>query len=234
MIPVPRIEKISPLKYKKPYFSVFFDDGQSFRIHQDLVGQYALAENLELNGEKISEIQSAAEKKEATEYAYLFLSYRGRSEKEMRERLKRKGFSEPTADQVIQTLKSQSLINDVELAKNLTDSRFKNRLWGRSRVRQDLVKKGIEPKMAEEVSREIESQMPEDLADEDERAYRLLMKRKEQIKSLDVRTQHRRLFGYLARRGFSFDVIEKVLSRYKREVNFGKSGEAPGAGEEQN
>lgn len=212
-----KISKIVPQRYKKQYCSIFFDGNDSFRLHKEIIAQYRLQENMDLNEESFSAIKFAGEKKEALEYAQLFLSYRSRSEKEMRERLKRKKFALAVIDSVIQELKEHRLINDLEMAKVFAESSLKTRLWGKHRVRQDLLRKGIEPKLAETIVEEAASESGGEIPSEEERAWQLLLKRKGQIQRLDAHTAYRRLFSYLVRRGFSYDTIEKAMNRYSKE-----------------
>lgn len=174
---------------------------------------------MEIDAKKFEELKFCGEKKEAIEYAYLFLTVRSRSEKEMRDRLKRKGFSSEVIHSVIPELKSQNLIDDLKLAKNLTESLLKEQLCGRDRVREQLIQKGIDPDLAEKITQKVEDEKPGEILNEEERAYQLLLKRKKQMISLDSHTIYRRLFNYLSRMGFQFDTIEKVMNRYQKETH---------------
>lgn len=221
-----KVTKVEPGRFKKELVTVFFGPEFHLKLHKEVAARYGLAEGAEVPEEKLTEIKAAGDRKEATEYALLFLSYRPRSEKEMSERLKRKGYEPETVAAVIEDLKGMNLINDVQVAKDMAESRLKSRLLGDQRVRQDLIRKGFDKDTAEEAVRGLTAdEQAGDIPDEDERAYQALVRRRKQIREADYRTLHRRLFGYLSRRGFSYDTIERALQRFKREERFGDTGE---------
>ncbi|MEK7712781.1 MAG: RecX family transcriptional regulator, partial [Nitrospirota bacterium] len=58
-------------------------------------------------------------KADAIRYAYRLLSYRDRSEKELTNKLKWKGFSEEIIQQTINHLSEKGFINDTALALSL-------------------------------------------------------------------------------------------------------------------
>jgi regulatory protein len=220
-----KVTKIEPGRFKKEFVTVFFGTEFHLKLHQDVAAAYRLAEGAEVPEEKIAEIKAAGRKKEALEYAMLFLSYRPRSQREMSERLKRKGFEPEVTAAVLEDLKNLRLIDDSQFARDLAESRIKNRLQGDARVREDLIRKGIDRKLAEDAVRDLSDAEREDVPDEDERAYQALVKRRNQIHNADDRTVQRRLFGYLSRRGFAYDTVERALQRFKRESRSGEAEE---------
>ncbi len=153
---------------------------------------------------------------DALNLAYQILSRRAFSEKALRERLKKKGLEDRMIETVIEKLKEQKLVSDSVLAQNLAESRVQNRLWGDYRIEMDLIKKGL-PK--DEVKTALKNASEsEDAVSEEERAYLLILRRMKQIKADDENSFDRKLFGFLARRGFDPDTIHSALERYRRET----------------
>ncbi len=212
-----KILRIVPQKYKKEYRTVFIGPEVSIKLHEDVVAQFKLIEGAEISEATLSELKSIEDRKEAVEYAYLFLSYRTLSSLEMIERLKRKGFSKEIIQDTMEQLKSQKLINDADFAAHYAEEKLKYRMVGEERVHEELVRKGIDRETAEQVVRSVKSENADEILSEDERAYRSLLKRSRQIKEIDSHTQHRRLYGHLARQGFEADIIERVINRFRKE-----------------
>lgn len=212
-----KILKIVPLRFKKQYSTVFFERDISIKAHEDLVAQFHLHEGLEMSEEDLENLKASEERKEALEYAYLFLSYRTRSSREMQDRLTRKGFGKEVVHHTLEDLKQKKLLDDVEFTKTFVEGRLRHRLEGEHKIQRELYNKGIDRETAAEILRTVKEEGKDDLPDEEERAFRSLMRRARQIKEIDSHTQHRRLYGHLARQGFSPDVIEKALNRYRRE-----------------
>ena len=80
----------------------------------------------------------SAEKARA--YAFLLLKFRLRSENELRERLKQKGFSPELAEDTISFLKDREFLDDRVFAKGWVASRLKRPL-GLRRIQQELAQK---------------------------------------------------------------------------------------------
>jgi regulatory protein len=155
--------------------------------------------------------------REAMDAALFLLKFRGRSEKELGERLAKKGFEAGISSATIARLKELNLVNDESLAKGLTEG---GRRAGRGeiRLRQDLWKRGIPRDIIQRVLSEQPLEGENVPPDESARARDALAKRLKRFKTegLDRRTIYGRLGGYLARQGFSPDVVRDTLDGFFR------------------
>lgn len=139
-------------------------------------------------------------------YALRLLGYRGRSERELRDRLTAKGFSDETVAQTVTALLQTGLINDTILAEHAKRQALQDKLLSYEGTRRFLSRKGI-PKEV------IEATVAYDEDSEYENARRLLEKRLRFQKN-GIRPQDRkRLWNFLVRRGFSFEVIKKAMKQ---------------------
>ncbi len=139
------------------------------------------------------------------DYAFLLLSFRMRSKDEMRQRLIKKGYTEDEVNGVIDKLEGLNYLNDREFAQTWVKSRIVSKPLGRSLMFRELKRKGISVDIIEDVLNESLKGY-----DEYEVAKELALKRLGKIKVRDSK-MWQRLSGYLARRGFSYEVIQKVL-----------------------
>jgi regulatory protein len=141
------------------------------------------------------------------ERALNLLSYKPRSLAEMRSRLMEKAWAEEAVvDQVIARLEELGYLNDEEFAANFANSRLTAKPIGRSRLRRDLRRKKLP-------SETIENALDEayDQQSEEELIDRAISKRVRLKGAPTDREEAKRLFDYLIRRGFSYDlVIRKV------------------------
>jgi regulatory protein len=140
--------------------------------------------------------------------AYHYLTYRPRSEGEIRQWLRKRGFSNEIAEKTIARLREQNLSDDLAFAQFWKD----NRLSFRPRSKR-LIKKELRGK---KVDAEIIAQVTQDIDDE-EVAYRLGSGRMSALAHLDYPGFCRRLSSYLAYRGFSYQVIRETAARLWRE-----------------
>lgn len=159
-------------------------------------------------GERLHDAAMAKTLYERTfERALNLLSYRPRSRAEMRARLMEKDWSDETVvDQVIARLEELGYLNDEQFAANFASSRLTAKPLGRTRLRRDMQRKKLS-------SETIESALDEayDQQSEEELIQRAINKRLRLKGAPTTREETKKLFDYLIRRGFSYDlVIRKV------------------------
>jgi regulatory protein len=146
------------------------------------------------------------------ERALNLLSYKPRSLAEMRARLMEKDWAEEEiVGQVLARLEELGYLNDEEFAANFANSRLAEKPIGRSRLRRDLLRKKLPSETVENALDEAyEQESEEELID------RAIGKRLRLKGAPTDREEAKRLFDYLIRRGFSYDlVIRKVREAAK-------------------
>lgn len=144
--------------------------------------------------------------KRAIRYVYLLLKTRFRSEHELREKLMRKEYSNNIVEEVIQYFKNYKLVDDQLFTQQWITSRL-NRQFGSNRIRFELIRKGVDQDIInDELNKECE-----DISEFDS-AFDLAQRRAQKYKGLDKKVIQRRIYGYLARRGFNANIIYKVVN----------------------
>lgn len=143
--------------------------------------------------------------------ALRFLSYRPRSEKEVRDRLKLKVKSsklkveEDIIDKVIEKLKEQKFINDEEFAKWFVESRLRFKPRSLRLIKTELKQKGIVDEIINNLQLTIN-----DL----EQAKKLAEKRIARFRNKFGMTReeiYQKLGRFLASKGFDWDTIKKSI-----------------------
>jgi regulatory protein len=144
----------------------------------------------------------------AREYAFLLLKYRLRSEQELLQRLKLKGFSEELCRDTLNFLKDREFVDDRIFARGWVSSRLK-RPFGLRRIKQELIQKGLDKEVIEETF----VRAKEDY-DEGSILRRLAEQRFSRLKGVEPLKARQRVYAYLMRRGFSPDLISEVVNNY--------------------
>ena len=147
-----------------------------------------------------------AELKKARFYALKVLNARPRSVEELAAKLSQKGYPEEIRAQVIGECTKKGLLDDVKFAKLWVQGRMASRPKGGAVLRRELEEKGVKEDVIEKVVAGVAKEY-----DEYEVAKGLAGQRIDRLKGLNKTTAKRRLFGFLRRRGFSFDTIIKVM-----------------------
>jgi regulatory protein len=144
----------------------------------------------------------------ALDTAVRFLAQRPRSEYEVRQRLRRAGVDEATAEGVLEQLRRHQLVDDRAFAEYWVEQRQTHRPRGARLLRAELTRLGVPREGSEAVTAPLEGSAAAD-------AYRAASRRAAQLHrlGLDERTFAARLGQWLARRGFDWDAIATVVQR---------------------
>ncbi len=140
--------------------------------------------------------------------AYYYLSYRPRSEGEIRHRLRRRGFVDEVVEKTIAKLREQNLTDDFAFAQFWKDNRLSFRPKSKKLIEKELRDKKVAAEIVEQVTEDI---------DDEATAYQLGCNRISALADLEYPDFYRRLSGYLAYRGFSYRVIRDTADRLWRE-----------------
>ncbi|MDR1237365.1 MAG: recombination regulator RecX [Propionibacteriaceae bacterium] len=147
----------------------------------------------------------------AREIALRQLTTRARSREELRKALAKRNVPEAVALAVLERFSEVGLLDDKSFAQSVATS-GRNRLRSRRVIVQDLRGKGV----AED---EIETALEQFPAEADyDSALALATKKARTMTGLDRQTAYRRLGGMLARRGFSGEVVARVLREVLDEL----------------
>jgi regulatory protein len=147
--------------------------------------------------------------------ALTLLEFRARSEAELRRRLLRVGEPAPAVEETIDRLRTQHLIDDADFARQFARSRFLSAGSSRRRIVQELSRKGIPRDVAE---RAVEEVTEVEAIDTTAAAHAVALKKWKSLASLDVFDRKRRLYAFLARRGFDPDEIREALRAIGSEL----------------
>lgn len=132
------------------------------------------------------------------------MALRPRSEKEIRERLFQKNFGRATVADTVSFLKEKNLIDDLKFARLWVESKMSRSPVGSRLLKRELAGKGVAGCLIERV-------LSDAKVDEGALAGTLAKERLRSLKGLPAEEAKRKLSGFLARRGFSFDAINGVI-----------------------
>ena len=164
----------------------------------------------ELNEEKIEQLLLEDARERAFQQAMLFLSYRARSESEIRQNLRKHEIPETVVEHTLERLRQGGLANDNQFARAWVENRSTFRPRSRRLMTLELRKMGLDD---EAVRSAVEN------VDDEALAYEAAQKRAPRFKSLERDEFRKKLSDFLARRGFSYSVIAPVVTRIWNEVH---------------
>ncbi|MDI6801784.1 MAG: regulatory protein RecX [Thermodesulfovibrionales bacterium] len=136
-------------------------------------------------------------------YAFKLLGCRDRSEKELGERLKQKGFSEDIAREAVAYLKDRGFIDDRRFAEILKRAAVERKYLGSKGIKKYLMSRGIPSEIIADISEGDDFDF--------DTAKRLAEKKLRHMKGIDANDVRKRLWGALYRKGFQSNIINRVI-----------------------
>ncbi|WIV13841.1 RecX family transcriptional regulator [Proteiniborus sp. MB09-C3] len=203
------ITKIEQQKKNIHRYSVFLNEEYSFSISEDTLVKLRLKKSMEIDKDRLDYILEQEEIDSCKAYGLKLLSYKARNEYEIKDKMLKKGYNENHIEEAIKYLREQNYIDDEEYAKNYIQDRVKIKKLGYNRIKGELFQKRIDGEIIEDTLNELI-----DMEDEYKRALELAEKKvNTTYRNDDTQAVYRKLGGFLQRKGYSMDIIIKVLNK---------------------
>jgi regulatory protein len=150
-----------------------------------------------------------SEPKSTYDRALTLLGFRARSIAELRRALVKKGEPSVRVEEAIARLVDQKVLDDADFARQFARAKVTGSGASRIRILQELGRKGVARDVAERAIAEL---MDDEGIDPAASVHRVAEKKWRILAKLDPATRRRRLYGFLARRGFNPDEIREALA----------------------
>jgi regulatory protein len=197
---------------RKKQTDVFIDGLFSFAIATELAITNRLEVDRQLSVGQIKELKEADLQHSCLDAALHFLSYRPRSEKEVRQRLRRRGFNGKIIDEVILKLRERRLIDDAAFSEYWRNNRLSFSPRSVRQIKLELRQKGVATETADDAVKDL---------DDDNSVYEAGLKKARRLSGLDYDDFRRRLYDYLRRRGFGYGNVKGAVARLWEEKQSG-------------
>ncbi len=154
----------------------------------------------------LDSLEQQNEVSKARNDAIRFLSYRPRSEWEVRKKLEEKKYQHDIIEDAIYWLKDENLVNDWEFSWQWLKYQVNKKPAGKIKLKNELYKKRINREIIESV---IDSFFEKD-NDELELAYQLIEKKSNSLQSKNIKLEPQKVLNLLKSQGFSPQIIQKI------------------------
>lgn len=209
------ITKIERQKRNTRRVNLFIDGTFAFGIDEEVFRKFALRCGDEVSEPLYRSMLLSEEGARAKQEALRFLSYRMRTEREIRSRLVEKEYPPETINKVVESLKQLNAVNDRHFAEvYLRDLQLK-KPSGKRLGTQKLRSMGIPAEIIEEAITSSTDQETEQ-ARAFKAAEQVIKRFQSGLQGKDRLKEQRRFTSYLARRGFEWSVISTVVNKYFR------------------
>lgn len=134
-----------------------------------------------------------------------------KSGQELRKKLADKGYSADSIDQALTDLKAQGILDDTMYAKDLMTRLTLGKCVGRHKIAFEFKRHGISKKISDELMETLSNE------GETERALEQARVKWTGWTGLDPQKRKKRLYDFLVRKGYDFQIAQDILQKLSRE-----------------
>jgi regulatory protein len=205
-----RITRLAFQKHAADRVNVYLDGQYAFALPALDAARLGMGEYLD--DDAIARLQTQDERQKAYDRALRFLSFRPRSQAEVRRNLLAAGLDAELVEATLARLAAQGYLDDAEFARFWVENRQQFRPKGSVALRGELRQRGV---AAETVDAALSDLDPAAGAYEaaHPRAIRLAA-----LAQADPAAFRRKLGDFLLRRGFDYEVVKETVARLLRET----------------
>ncbi len=202
-----KITDIKTQKRDSQRLNVYLDGKFGFGVARTVAPWLKIGK--ELSSQKIEELQAKDETEKAYQRALNYLSYRERSEEEIRCNLRKHDVPDIAIEEVLERLRGNTLVSDKRFAEKWVENRAAFHPRSRRALAVELRQKGVPRLIIDEVLAEV---------DDHDMAYKVAKKKLRRVQNLEWPEFRKKLNGYLGRRGFSYGVSAEVVRQVWDEI----------------
>ena len=203
--------KITKLEKKKRLYLMELDHQQTCYITEDTIVRFMLSRDKVISKEELTEIQDYAQFSYGKNLALYYLSFKARTEKEVREYLKKYDIDDKIASQVIANLKEDNWVNDHQYAYTIINANQLSGDKGPYLLTQKLAQKGIPKSTIEDVLKDF------DLTEVAQRTAEKLLRKYEG--KLPARALQDKIIQNLTNKGFSYPDAKNAFDELDSQVD---------------
>jgi regulatory protein len=200
------ITKITPQKKRKNRYALFQNERFLIGISQETLLTFGLHVGSTLSENEFNQLKKAEQMSALRAQALRYLSRRAHSAKELKDKLKQKGFPTHSIATAIGEFKEKGYLDDLEFARMFLREEVRLKKNGPLLIKNKLLVKGIPSEMVEEV---LAAEYDTGLQQENCRF--LAAKRRKALDTLPERKQKERLAAYLKQKGYPWDTCQGVF-----------------------
>jgi regulatory protein len=203
-----KITAIEPQKRDPNRVNIYLDGEYAFGLARIVAAWLKVGQEIERD--RIEKLQADDAREYAYQQAMLFLSYRARSEDEIRKNLRKHEVPEVIIEETLERLRRDHLADDGQFAQMWVENRTTFRPRSKRALTVEMKQKGL-PEGA------IRSAL--EAVDDEALAYEAAVKKARRLEGFEWIDFRKKLSEFLARRGFSYSIIAPVVTKVWNEAH---------------
>jgi regulatory protein len=190
---------------------VLLDNDQKLFLSYEVLLKNGLRKGSEISESHFDFLVKENQKYFIKQKAYTLLGKRLHSVYELRTKLRQKKYDVDLIQLTIEDLLNGHYLDDMKFAELYSEEKLRLKLWGKTKLKSELLKKGVSSAIITAV---LEEKFPE--ADEElNNASQLVQKKYNQLKNRNMEHQKlvKRLYAFLISKGYSYDISRQAIEK---------------------
>jgi regulatory protein len=191
---------------------VYLDNDEKLYLSYEVFFKNGLRKDSELPVDHFKFLIRENQKHHIKQKAFAYIGRRHHSALEIRTKLRQKQYDKDLIEEVINDLTVNKYIDDLEFARLYADENIRLKLWGKNKIKGELIKRGVDSEIISEVLNE---KFPE--GNDVDNALELAQKKYKSLRKgkLDEMKVKQKLYSFLSSRGYDYETskgaVEKLL-----------------------
>jgi len=197
--------EITAIEPRRKSFSQLYIDGESaVKIDAETMIRSGFRVGSQISDEQLFELIQASDARRASEKALYLLESRNHSKKELEDKIARTAASREVAKAAAQHMEDIGLVDDESFARDFAHQMYTYKKFGDARVRQELMRKGIDRDLISQIIEEHDNSEKYD-------NIRAVLEKRYGSYNSDEKVK-RRAIAALQRLGYRYDEIKTVIT----------------------
>ncbi len=198
-----KIEKFK--KISKGKYMVFFDRDDEYVLYEDVILKHNLLLQTNITLKELDEILKDNEYAKAYNLALSLISFKLRTEEEVKKYLEKKEIDENVIEEIIKRLKKEKYLNEEVYIHAFVTDKVNLSNHGPIKIKNELIKKGLDEN---NVNKEIEK-IEEDIWKE--KIEKIIFRKVKNNKKLSTEALKQKIKTDLITLGYPYNMIEELL-----------------------
>ncbi|WP_239256583.1 recombination regulator RecX [Listeria ilorinensis] len=207
-----KITSISQGKRNQERYNLYIDGAYRLSVDEEVLARFQLLKDKEVTEEFLVEVEAADTSRQALNRSIHYLSSRIRSEKEIRQHLRKYEFSDTVIQQVLQKLSEMSYVNDQEFALLYTRTQINTTQKGPGQIERELIEKGI---TREDIETALEAYDKESLIENGQKLAQKILRRS---RSLTGKRLASKITTELMQKGYPVETAKELADKVIQEA----------------
>jgi regulatory protein len=189
---------------------VYLDNNEKLYLTYEVLLKNGLRKDREIPEDHFQSLIRENQKHHIKQRAFSFIGRRHHSTFEIRTKLRQKKYDNDLIEEIIDDLIANKYIDDLEFARLFTDENIRLKLWGKNKIKGELIKRGIDQEIISQVLNEKfpEGNDLENAVGLARKKYKILIKRK-----LDDMKIKQKLYAFLSSRGYDYETSKEAVGK---------------------